>query len=231
MTHQYLASFLISCCLFSASTLNATPFKEDQWTLNTKGADATCVFDKSTGQITTHTPIGTKEKPSYATLAWKGDFNFQTGDTVNMKFSMAQADKASVKFDLGGNTGTEKDAIMLDLFTDEKGNRSGTLYGGGSPSQSFDPGKGEMSFTFTKLADHKVRIDATCGNIPFQSIIIDNWVDSTKPLVRVSSSDKDKDNGNITFTSFDFIKGGGGGSPANEHNLRRIGANGASFTS
>lgn len=208
MTHQYLASFLISCCLFSASTLNATPFKEDQWTLNTKGADATCVFDKSTGQITTHTPIGTKEKPSLATLEWKGDFNFQTGDTVNMKFSMAHADSASVVFYLGeGKTG-----IMLDLFTDADGNRSGTLFGGSS-TQSFDPGKGEMSFTFTKLADHKVRIDATCGNIPFQSIIIDNWVDSTKPLVRVSSSDKDKDNGNITFTSFDFIKGGGGAIP------------------
>ncbi|MEG0723111.1 MAG: PEP-CTERM sorting domain-containing protein [Akkermansia sp.] len=200
------SSLLLAPALFAADTGG---FNTDEWIL--KPADDETTIKIENGQIYTHTPLGTAGKTNIAEFNWKGNkFDFNVGDTVSMKFSIAGADTASIAVNLGGKDLAFKDKFnfIVDTAKDGANEKTCWLTHNSQETTHFNAADGNISFTFTKLSDTHVIINSSIGTHNFEPIEITDWNSNAVPGVQVSSSDTDPKKGNVVFSYFKHTPGG-----------------------
>ncbi|MEG2970577.1 MAG: PEP-CTERM sorting domain-containing protein [Akkermansia sp.] len=200
------SSLLLAPALFAADTGG---FNKEDW--NIIPANDKTIIKIENGQIYTHTPVGDHGQTNSAKFEWKGDkFDFNVGDTVSMKFSIAGADTASIAVNLGGKDLAFKDKFNFIVDTAKDGDKAKTcwLTYNGQKTTAFNAADGNISFTFTKLSDTHVIINSSIGTHNFEPIEITDWNPNAVPGVQVSSSDTDPEKGNVVFTYFKHTPSG-----------------------
>lgn len=200
------SSLLLAPALFAADTGG---FNTEDWVVIPPN-DKTIIKIEN-GQIYTHTPLGDHGQTNTAEFKWKGNkFDFNVGDTVSMKFSIAGTDSASIAVNLGGKDLAFKDKFNFIVDTAKDGTNKKTcwLTHNGQKTTAFDAADGNISFTFTKLSDTHVIINSSIGTYNFEPIEITDWNSNAVPGVQVSSSDKDSQKGNVVFSYFKHTPGG-----------------------